>query len=243
MEQSARKLQAVMHYVDSFRDMVNDCVSGKGDPARRLKLPSDDDWSFVCVAMDILGDASMAIGNVLDFSLDGPTKYSNTGEKYLRLYGLLGALYSQQRAALKLHNLTNCREVAEFRARARELQSAVLRHQLVAHSLDLLEEGKVTSAYVPIRIDLGGFNCTVTRNRGDGSTSYDLLQVVAEHCDFMSDILDTVYEKSLATFFKTDQGRQEKHREKLAELRGIRAGQIFLVAGSTRILISSVEEK
>jgi hypothetical protein len=45
--------------------------------------------------MDIVGDASLAMYNFAEFSLDGPTKYEDTGERYLRLYGLLSAVYIQ----------------------------------------------------------------------------------------------------------------------------------------------------
>ena len=78
------KLEAVVTYSDAFRDLVNDRVGWKGDPAKKLRLSSEEDWSFVCVAMDILGDASVALANFLACGLDGPTKYDNTGEKYLR---------------------------------------------------------------------------------------------------------------------------------------------------------------
>lgn len=69
------RLSAVESYSDAFRDLVNDRVSWKGEPARKLRLNTDEDWSFVCVAMDILGDASLALHNFLEFGIDGPTKY------------------------------------------------------------------------------------------------------------------------------------------------------------------------
>jgi hypothetical protein len=45
------------------------------------------------VAMDVIGDAALALKNFLRFSLDGPTRYEDLGERYLRLYGLLSATY------------------------------------------------------------------------------------------------------------------------------------------------------
>src|SRR5262245_49945610 len=98
MDKANHSLNNLNLYADAFRDMVNARVGWRGEPGTLLKLEKELDWSFLCVAMDILDDASLAIGNVLKFDLDGPTRYDDSGEKYLRLYGLLGATYGQQRA-------------------------------------------------------------------------------------------------------------------------------------------------
>ncbi|WP_295929832.1 hypothetical protein [uncultured Xanthomonas sp.] len=244
MNRVQQVLNVFSEYTNAFRDMVNECVSWKGEPAKRLKLEKEEDWSFVCVAMDILGDTGLAIGNVLSFGLDGPTKYKDTGEKYLRLYGLLGATYSQQRAALKLHKLTNCPRVKEFGDRARRLQATVLRHQIAAHSLDNMDEsGQVVAAFVPVRFDLEGFNCTVTKNRGDASKSHDLAEAIGEHCEFMADILDAIYEKCAKTFFKNDAARRTVYLKNLEGLREIRAGAIVFRAGGVKIFVNTVDSK
>lgn len=223
------KISAVESYSDAFRDLVNDRVGWKGEPARKLRLNTEADWSFVCVAMDILGDASLALHNFVEFGIDGPTKYDDTGEKYLRLYGLLSAAYVQQQAALKLHNLMNCTGQKEFKRRADGLQIRVLRHQLASHSLDCMDfANKSISAFVPVRIDLGGFNCTVTENRGDRSISYNLRQAVKEHCTFMLDLLDAIYEKSYKTLFKNNKVKLAEHAEKLEDLRKAKAGYLVL---------------
>lgn len=241
MDKAKQALKTVEEYSDAFRDMVNECVQWKPEPARRLRLEKDEDWSFVCVAMDILGDASLAIANVLRFGLDGPTKYDQVGEKYLRLYGLLGATYSQQRAALKLHKLTSCPGVRQFQDKAKGLRATSLRHQIAAHSLDNMDEqGRVVAAFVPVRIDLGGFNCTVTKNRGDAMDSYDLLEAIKEHSEFVAEVMDVVYEKCARTFFKNDSMRRQSHLEKLRELRLIREGAMVFNAGETRIVVNIV---
>ena len=235
------KLSAVDSYSDAFRDLVNDRVGWKGEPANKLRLNSGEEWSFVCVAMDILGDASLALHNFLDFGLDGPTKYDETGEKYLRLYGLLSAAYVQQQAALKLHKLMNCTLQKPFKSRADELQIRTLRHQLASHSLDCIDfTDRSISAFVPVRIDLGGFNCTVTENRGDRTFSYNLKNAISEHCEFMLDLLDAIYEKSYKTLFKANQLKLSEHLDKLEELRHAKAGNLIFkstVTGTPNIVI------
>lgn len=225
------KISAVESYSDAFRDLVNDRVGWKASPALALRLNMERDWGFVCVAMDILGDASLALHNFVTFGIDGPTKYDDTGEKYLRLYGLLSAAYAQQQAALKLHKLMSCKLQQEFRAKADHLQIRKLRHQLASHSIDCIDfADKSVSAFVPVRIDLAGYNCTVTENRGDRSFSYDLQKAVAEHCDFMLDLMDAIYEKSYKTLFKSNKLKQAEHSEKLDALRKVKEGYLIFKA-------------
>lgn len=221
------RLSAVESYSEAFRDLVNDRVGWKGDPARKLRLNSDEDWSFVCVAIDILGDASLALHNFMEFGIGGPTKYDDTGEKYLRLYGLLSAAYIQQQAALKLHNLMNCTKQKDFKRRADQLSIRALRHQLASHSLDCKDfTANAVSAFVPVRIELDGFNCTVTENRGDRSASYNLRDAVKYHCEFMLDLLDATYEKSYRTLFQNHPAKLGEHAGKLEELRHAKAGNL-----------------
>src|ERR1700731_3985821 len=88
-------------YANAFRELINATVQCSPKPLKELlRLNSSADWEFLCAAMDIIGDASTAIDNVQRFGLSGPTKHNDTGEKYLRLYGMLSAAYIQQEAIL-----------------------------------------------------------------------------------------------------------------------------------------------
>lgn len=195
--------------------------------------------------MDILGDASLALRDFLKFGLDGPTKYDSTGERYLRLYGVLSGAYTQQQAALKLHKLMHCSKQREFRCSANELHVRVLRHQLASHSLDYTDfSKKSSSAFVPVRIELGGFNCTVTENRGDRTISYDLKQSISAHCEFMLDVLDAIYEKGYKSMFKANAGKLSEYENRLKDLRGLRDGDIIIrgvVPGSRDIVVRGVK--
>lgn len=85
-----KSLQIVERYAEEFRALVNARVWRSDEsPTKALRLNCEEDWSFISVAMDVVGDAAYALDNFLKFGLDGPTKYDNTGEQYLRLYGML----------------------------------------------------------------------------------------------------------------------------------------------------------
>jgi len=220
-------------YADAFRDLVNARVRGKNaSPSTALRLNAERDWSFVCVAMDVVGDASLAIESFLKFSLDGPTRYEDVGERYLRLYGLLCAAYVQQQAVLKLYSLMNCPNPKDIQATFNKLEIRTLRHQIASHSLDFLEPGVGRKrAFVPVRICLSGFSCTVTENRGDTSRTVKLDDALEAHCRVVTEILDKTYEKSVRTLFKGQTAKIAEFSKKLADLRFLRDGNLIFHIG------------
>ena len=138
--------QILAIYADAFRDLVNARVwAGDESPQKLLRLNDVSDWDFICVAMDVVGDASLAIDHFLRFALDGPTRYNDTGEKYLRLYGMLSAVYLQQEAVLKLYSLMNCPDPKKIKAEFNQLEIRTLRHQLASHSVDFVASWNVSS--------------------------------------------------------------------------------------------------
>jgi len=66
--------------VDAYRELVNSRTwSSQESIMKTLRLNKDEDWAFICTAMDIVGDACLAIENFLQFGLDGPTRYDGHG--------------------------------------------------------------------------------------------------------------------------------------------------------------------
>jgi hypothetical protein len=223
-------LSILESYADAFRALVNARIWGRDEtPDKALKLNDRRDWEFICVAMDVVGDAALALGNFLRFSLDGPTRYEDVGERYLRLYGLLSAAYVQQEAVLKLYSLMNCPKPREVQAEFSQLDIRTLRHQLASHSVDYLAPGESkTQAFVPVRIGLSGFECMVTENRGGATRTIQLDQAILEHCKAVTSVLDRVYDKSVKTIFKGQLKKIAEFQDKLKDLRFVRDGNIIL---------------
>lgn len=63
-----------------------------------------------------------AMGNFQKYGLDGPTKFEDLGEKYLRLYGFLNATYIQQAAVLSLYKFLNVPNPKEAKKRIEVLK-------------------------------------------------------------------------------------------------------------------------
>lgn len=221
-------------YATAFRELINNKVWERDErPHSLLRLTKEDDWSFVCVAMDIVEDASLAIKDFLRFGLNGPTKYDSVGERYLRLYGVLSASYIQQEATRKLFALMNCPSPKELKACFDALEIRKLRHQLASHGVDFLDHNaKATRAFVPVRIELDGYTCSVAENRGDVISKYRLDLGLGEHIGLIVSVLDAVFEKSFRTLYKGRGKRIAEYEQTLSDLRFVRDGNLLIETGT-----------
>lgn len=226
-------------YAEGFRELINSKVwSGARSIRELLHLNTARDWYFICTAMDVVGDASGAVRNFLKFGLDGPTRYQDVGEGYLRLYGLLSATYIQQQAVLKLYELMNVPNPRQVRGLLEALELRQLRHKLASHSTDYspAKDAQVQT-YVPIRMGIGGFHCLYADNEQSKQTSVDLEKAIEEHCSLMISTLDSVYAKTFRTLYKGQSTKLHEFSERLADLRTERDGGLVLKVSENRKLV------
>ena len=226
-------VEIVGKYISAFRGLINSKIwPSKYSIRKTLRLIKDEDWSFLCVSMDIIEDACTAIDNFLKFGLNGPTKYEDVGEKYLRLYGILSATYIQQEALLKLYQIVNVPpSLKKGKELVNKLSIRSLRHKLSSHGTNYFnEDSKSVQAYVPIRFDLNNFNCTYAKNGRGNHNSVDLKEAVNEHLNTMIELLDRILEKALKTLFKGQETNKDciEFSGELADLRIIRKGGFVL---------------
>lgn len=217
-------------YGSAFRDLINAKLSSSDKSVRELlRLNKEDDWNFICTAMDIIGDACAAVSNFLQFGLDGPTKYNDVGEKYLRLYGVLSATYIQQEAILKLYKLTQVPKPKDARDKIQSLRIREVRHKLGAHSTEY-SSGRTDKieSYVPVRVSLSGFNCEYFNNETLASERVDLRECLNEHFEMLIALIDKVYEKTVKTLYKAEKKKLEEYMEKLKDLRIVRDGGLVI---------------
>ncbi len=217
-------------YGRAFRDLINAKVWSRDKSIRELlRLNKDDDWNFICAAMDIVGDACAAVSNFRRFGLDGPTKYNDVGEKYLRLYGVLNATYIQQEAVLKLYKLGQVPNLKGAREKIQSLGIREVRHKLGAHSTTYLSgrNGRVES-WVPVQVSLSGFNCEYFNNETLRSERADLRECINQHFEILIALMDKVYEKTVKTLYKAEKKTFEEYMQKLKDLRIQRDGGLVI---------------
>ena len=237
-----KSLADLLHaYIDAYRDLVNSkTLPSKASLKKTLRLNKDEDWAFICTGMDIVGDACIAIENFLCFGLDGPTKYNDTGEKYLRLYGVLSATYIQQQAVHNLYKLNNVPNPKKAKDKIERLKIREVRNKLGAHSNDYInfDENKIES-YVLSRISLSGFNCDFLNNESLEHQSINLKADIEEHLKLMIDLVDETFEKAILTFYKGSEKIREEFEETLKDLRIEKEGGLVIrVAGGPKIIMT-----
>jgi hypothetical protein len=114
---------------------------GDGDFDNRLSIKFGLDKQFnhfiIRSCIDLLEDTEQAIADFERFGLDGPTKFDNWGERYLRLYGLLNAVNSQKSIVITLHEIFKLPEKKkDFLLRFKGIKIIDTRHMIASHSVD-----------------------------------------------------------------------------------------------------------
>ena len=230
----AQDLSLLHKYASLFRKLINSSVWGSDKSIKTLlRLNSESDWNFLTAAMDIVDDASSAIHHIESYGLSGPTKYRDTGEKYLRLYGLLSATYIQQQAILTIFRIMNVPKPRDAVLRFDKLEIRSLRHKLSSHGTNYRNPTTGTiEAYVPLRFDLGDMKVTAVNQTGASHwEKVDLAKAIQSHIEAALDILDQILEKSIRTVFRGHDKKKNNFLNELADLRTEKAGG-FVIKGN-----------
>jgi hypothetical protein len=240
-----KKLDLLEAYGSTFRDLINATVQPTKLTIREvLRMSKDEDWAFLRSAMDIIGDVCLAIDSFLMFGLNGPTKYDEVGERYLRLYGILSATYIQQQAVLKLYQLMSVPPtLKEGVSMINGLEIRMLRHKLCSHSTDYYDESsKTLQTYVPIRVDLDDFCCGYANNDNTGEQHLvDLKKAINDHLNTMVEMLDRVLDKAIKTLYSGQETNKNclEFSEKLENLRVIgKGGLLTKLLDGTKFIIT-----
>jgi hypothetical protein len=248
--------QLVDDYIGLLRDLINAKVSQYETYRERsfsvfvkeeLKLRNEDDWNFLCASMDLVGDTNLAIQNFVRFQLDGPTRYEEIGEKYLRLYGFLNAVYMQQDAILALHRILNCHDENKVKDRIYNLDIRDIRNKLASHTLNYIdkrEKGKKTPLFV-VRVGLEGSRVSYSkgsRSRGKFEDE-DIVPLLRDHLKVIVNALDGIVSHAIASIWEKNKREKRRFEVILEELREEKAGHIILKMGKgTKIIIKTYGE-
>jgi hypothetical protein len=241
-------LDLLHKYASLFRRMINTRVWGSERSIKDLlKLNSAADWDFLISAMDIVDDASAAIGHVQQFGLGGPTKYNDVGERYLRLYGLLSATYIQQQSINTIYRTMNLSDPKALKGRFETLVVRDLRHKLSSHGTDFLDSATGSKqAFIPVRVELGDelSIAYVSYTSSFIHERVDLAKAIDEHVNMMIDVMDAIIEKSSKTIFETNSKQKAEIGSGLADLRIEKAGGlVFGTEGGPKLIVTFVGTK
>jgi len=231
-------------YGEAFRNLITEKTCKPGSIRELLKLNKNSDWRFICAAMDVLGGSESAIDSFLKFGLEGPCRYNDFGEKYLRLYGLLSATYIQQNSILELYKLMNVPGVSNIQKKVKALKIRQVRNKLASHSLDYKNnETRLLESFAPVQPSLNGFTCAIASLTLESPEEIDLKKEIEVHTDLLLNLMDKIYEKSYKTLFKNNDKKLEKHKKILMDLRVYKEGGEIIYTGDTEIVLDKFDSK
>jgi len=206
-----------------IRDLTNDIVgSVKGKPFRetvikKLKFSKPDDWNILCSLMDVLGDTELAKENFVKFDLSGPTRILDYGEQYLRLYGIVNAIYLQRSAILSLVELVKLKDKKKIVKKLDGLKLLEFRHIAGAHTTDFLDNGVIN----PHQIQRGFGQDVKIRTRDSKGIfkDYDLKAMLNDYNAFARELMIQAAEKFLGAVLPSTGRKQEQFTKRLMAIK------------------------
>lgn len=224
-----RKSTLIDEYNILIRKIVNDRaqsiqVDEKGTflakAKQRLRYDNEERWNFLCSTMDLIDDTILAIKNFEEFKLEGPTKYGETGEKYLRLYGFLSSVYLLQSSIIQLCTIFKLDNKNSKMKKLQEHPLIQTRHKLASHALNYREykEG-LKHSFVLHRGMLKGSSVEFLNNNTDKFESIDLIEELDSYLNLVLNIQKELIEKLISTLFSTSKEKREKYQKELANLK------------------------
>jgi hypothetical protein len=239
----------IENYIKTIRDLINSKVRGYQEPTKKYKTFSDyiehklgfsksDEWNFFCACMDLVEDTNLAIENFIKFKVEGPTKYNDVGEKYLRLYGFLNATYIQQNALLTLCEVFKISNLKSHQKAILDLKIREIRNKLASHS-NSYGKSKKEPIFLA-RIGLSGTKVTYGSGCRGKFETLDLSNLLQEHLKTIIEMLDLILEKGINYIYQSNKKLKKTYIERLEDIRQEKKGNfvIKLPKGKKIVIIS-----
>lgn len=240
----------LLKVIDKYNDAFRDVVTGKlnkipeeysrySEEAKKIfRLNKEEDFYFLLSAMDIIGDTNMAFSHFLEFGLYGATRYHHTGERYIRLYGVLNSSYIQQQAIINLCRICDVSPLSSVKEKIDRLNIRDIRHKLGAHSNDCLNQDREIESFVPVRMRMEEFTVLYSNtNKGDFHTA-DIKEYIKEHLQLIANLYDQIYEKFVNRIYKSNDKKIESLMKKIETVRYEKDGHSVIEIGKEKIILT-----
>ena len=176
-------------------------------------------WNILMNAFYVFEDTELAKSDFEKFGLDGPSRQKNTGEKYLRLYGILNAFYQQNLAIINLIKLFHLAPEKRIINQLKDLDCIKLRNKIAAHSTNYSEDfnNDKFDVYAISRPELERGKIRLRKNQ-DISETYLLNELINDFNKKVQEILSEILKKFIKKKFN-NQGMKFDEFTKLEKLR------------------------
>ena len=217
------RLELIEDHIQLFRDIVNEHVNDpKYDTGeeesieiqRAFGFHSTSDWGRFCACMDLVGDTVLALQNFCRFQLDGPSRHEDRGETYLRLYGVLNAVYLQQSAIEQLVSICLPGRIGDVKQNLKNHRSREVRNILGAHLVDY----KKGEAFIVTRAFLKGSEVEFMSYTSDRYERVDLIQLIGEYIEHILPIVEELSNHLVNTYGSENEERGREFDQRIENL-------------------------
>ena len=219
----------IRKYENFIREVVNSSVNGIDwdklesqqkmfvDKMKELfKFQDSESWSFLTSSLDTLGDSHFAIVSFLNSNIENGKNF-NTGERYLRLYGVLSSVYIHFRAISTLADLVKSK-TSELEQEFKNLDISFLRNAISAHPVNFeLNGDKMNFKIARYSLnDLGSLDVIDKQNQFN---TYDLHESLNAYIEFSEETIEKVIKKMVQNRYASSAIKREELLNKLEKLK------------------------
>jgi hypothetical protein len=220
-------------YERYIRDVVNDIVRRIDfdklesqnitflDKAKtRFGFDNKNGWRFLTSCLDTIGDSQFAIITFLNHKIENGKQF-NTGENYLRIYGVLSAVYIQQQATLKLCDLFKTGNLSLLKTDFDKLDISFLRHCISAHPINYDNSGQKVS-YKIDRNSINDSGILSIRDQNNSSKEYNIYSCLNIYLKKIENQLELISLKLVSSSYKTSESKVTELKNKLGKIKNYR---------------------
>ena len=219
----------IRKYENFIREIINSSVRGIDfdklnennkmfvDKVKYLfKFENTKSWSFLISSLDTLGDSHFAIVSFLNHKVDNENVF-NTGEKYLRLYGVLSGIYIHYRAIATLADLVKIK-TDKLENDFKNSKIAFLRNAISSHPVNFENNGTKTN-YKIARHSVNDRGQLVLINMENKFETYDLYESINDYLLNSELTLEKIAEKLISNRYKTSTEKIVQFKKELKKIK------------------------
>lgn len=208
---------------------VDDSKNFDIDYQKRLKFQKSTDIKKYRGCVDLIDDTEYAIHSAFKYQLgDLRNKNKDNGERYIRLYGVLNAVYLQMNAIVGLSNLLNYPNPSKVKSDFETLDIYKLRGIAGAHTSDYMYDKETLTRYPEIykktsfRIVYTYLESTgnkiVVLDENNIQFEFNLLKILTEYEKHATDLILKLIHHMISTLIYDKGQRSELLKELNARL-------------------------
>jgi len=182
----------------------------------RFCFDDDNGWKFLVSALDCVGDSEFAITNFINTKIDNGRSF-NTDERYLRLYGILSAVYIQRQSILKLCELFKMDNLKLIKKDFDKLNITFLRHCISAHPMNYDTSSEVVS-YRVVRASMEPSGDLQIIDNSNSTKTYNIYDCISQYRIKAELILSALCEKVITNTYNSAPEKQEQLKSKLSKI-------------------------